>query len=335
MQPPRRESRYRPGMVRRSAVWVTTWMLLGALAAQDLPTVPRGAVVPQIDGPWWTVAHTPDLGELQAPGQQPVDFAIWQAKDGTWQLWSCIRFTKCGGMTRLFYRWEGKRLTDSDWRPIGIAMQADPELGETAGGLQAPHVVREKDAFHMLYGDWKRICHAESRDGKKFERVRNERGEPALFEGPYDNSRDPMLLKIGPLYHCYYTGHKEGERFDAAVFCRTSTDLRRWSEPMIVSAGGTAAKLGPPGLNAECPFVVAKDGVYFLFRNLYYGLGARNAQYASSNPLCFGVGDDRDYVGHLAIAAPEVILHDGQYFIAALLPTLDGIQIARLKFVKT
>ena len=42
-----------------------------------------------------------------------MDFAVWQAKDGTWQLWSCIRQTKCGGKTRLFYRWEGKALTDA------------------------------------------------------------------------------------------------------------------------------------------------------------------------------------------------------------------------------
>jgi hypothetical protein len=314
---------------------LTFLMVLGAAAAQDLPTVPPGAIVPQIDGEWWTVAHNPDLGKFTSPEQQPVDFAIWQAKDGSWQLWSCIRHTKCGGATRLFYQWEGKRLTDSDWRPIGIAMQADPALGETAGGLQAPHVLRERDVFHMVYGDWERICRAESRDGKKFERVRNERGQPDLFTGPYGNSRDPMLLKIGTLFHCYYTGHKQGERFDCAVFCRTSSDLRRWSEPMAVSAGGTAAKLGTPGLNAECPFVVAKDGTYWLFRNMLYGVGERNVQYASTNPLCFGVGDDRDYVGHLAIAAPEVILHDGQYFVAALSTALDGIRIARLKWVKT
>ncbi len=50
-------------------------------------------IVPAIDGPWWTVAGDPDLGEFTNPGQQPVDFAIWQAADGTWQLWSCIRNT--------------------------------------------------------------------------------------------------------------------------------------------------------------------------------------------------------------------------------------------------
>src|SRR5262245_20831769 len=69
---------------------------------------------PQIFGEWWQVAGDPDLGDLSNPKQQPVDFAVWQASDGTWQLWSCIRNTKETGRTRLFYRWEGAKLTDSN-----------------------------------------------------------------------------------------------------------------------------------------------------------------------------------------------------------------------------
>jgi len=61
------------------------------------------------------------------PKQQPVDFGIWQAADGSWQLWSCIRATSTPGKTRLFYRWQGKNLTDKDWTPMGIAMLADPK----------------------------------------------------------------------------------------------------------------------------------------------------------------------------------------------------------------
>ncbi len=92
-----------------------------------------GIPVPQIDGEWWPVAGNPDLGELTGDKQQPVDFAIWQAAGGTWQIWSCIRHTRCGGHTRLFHRWESKQITDSHWQPKGIAMQADPTLGESLG----------------------------------------------------------------------------------------------------------------------------------------------------------------------------------------------------------
>src|SRR5688572_5650603 len=92
---------------------------LGALAlilavysrAADHPLVPR------LVGEWWTVAGNPDLGALSTEKQQVVDFGIWPAADGTWQIWSCIRATNEGGKTRLFHRWEGARLTDRDWTP--------------------------------------------------------------------------------------------------------------------------------------------------------------------------------------------------------------------------
>lgn len=54
-------------------------------------------LVPQIDGDFWQVAGDPDLGKYTSAKQQPVDFGIWQAADGTWQLWSCIRYTTVPG----------------------------------------------------------------------------------------------------------------------------------------------------------------------------------------------------------------------------------------------
>lgn len=286
---------------------------------------------PRIVSGWWQVAGDPDLGPYTRPEQQPVDFAVWQAADGTWQLWSCIRHTGCGGQSRLFYRWEGADLREPHWRPMGIAMEARPDLGETPGGLQAPHVIREEGVYWMFYGDWARICLARSEDGKTFERVLGPHGQPDLFSGPYENSRDPMVLKIDGLYHCYTTGHKRDAQPQSAVFCRTSADLRTWSEPVMVGAGGEAAlQTDWYGGDCECPFVVARDGVFCLFRTQRYGQQALNTQYVSPDPLDFGVGDDRYRVGTLPIAAPEIIEHDGQTFIAALLPSLKGIQIAEL-----
>src|SRR4051794_41050406 len=89
----------------------------------------NGPVAPRLVGEWWTIAGDPDLGALTTTNQQPVDFGIWQAADGTWQLWSCVRGTKEPGKTRLFHRWEGAKLTDHDWAAKGIAMHADTALG--------------------------------------------------------------------------------------------------------------------------------------------------------------------------------------------------------------
>src|SRR5262245_24200491 len=140
----------RPGLKTTTLVLVLTLFSLGLSSARatDAPQKPR------IVGDWWQIAGDPDLGEVTSAKQQPVDFAVWQAADGTWQLWSCIRGTKERGHTRLFYHWEGKQLTDRNWKPMGIAMRADPKTGELEGGLQAPFVFRDGQRFVMFYGGW-------------------------------------------------------------------------------------------------------------------------------------------------------------------------------------
>lgn len=305
-----------------------------ALDTSDTPDAPDTSapvLVPQIDGPWWQVAGNPDLGDLTSPGQQPVDFGVWQAPDGTWQLWSCIRFTRCGTGTRVFHRWEGARLTDTDWRPMGIVMQADPTLGETACGIQAPYAFRAADNdWRMVYGDWEHICESSGRDGKSFTRILDASGRSGMFaEAPNANTRDPMVLRVGDLWHLYYTAGPGGR---GSVYVRTSRDLRTWSDSRVVAAGG-AAGAGP--YSAECPFVVhrADTGFYYLFRTQQYGATAQTTVYRSADPTDFGVDDDRYRVGTLPVAAPEVFDVDGQSYLAALRPTLDGIQIARLRWV--
>jgi hypothetical protein len=170
---------------------------------------------PVIDGDWQQIAGNPDLGKYNDPNQQPVDFAIWQAKDGSWQLWSCIRNTKAGGHTRLFYRWEAKTLTDTNWTPIGIAMMSDKKFGEPLNGLQAPHVVKWNDEYWMAYGDWDHICLAKSKDGRDFERVTDSNGHSAIFtEGVGNNPRDAMLLFTKGKWYCYYTAFPARHGYD-------------------------------------------------------------------------------------------------------------------------
>jgi hypothetical protein len=305
--------------------------------------------MPVIREPWIQIAGDPDLGELTAAKQQPVDFGIWQAADGTWQLWSCIRGTKEPGKSRLFYRWEGARLTDPNWKPMGIAMQADPKLGETPGGLQAPYVFRDEGLFWMFYGDWVHICSATSKDGKVFERRILPGGKTGLFDegagvNPNDalviknggnNARDPMVIRIGNLWHCYYTANPKDDK--GADRCRTSPDLTNWSEARIVAKGGQAG--GTAG-STECPFVVEPEpGMFYLFRTHGYGRlsqgkSAHTSVYFSRDPFDFGIDhDEGHYLCTLPVAAPEIIKYEGQYYIAALLPSLKGIRIARLDWV--
>jgi hypothetical protein len=292
-------------------------------------------LVPQIDGNFWNIARDPDLGKYTTTKQQPVDFGIWQAADGTWQLWSCIRSTAVPGKTRLFYRWQANNLTEKNWTPMGIAMMADPNFGEIEGGLQAPFVLKENSIYYMFYGTWEHIALAIGRDGKTFARqltrgaVSN--GVSSMFgEETESNTRDPMVLKIGSLYYCYYTAFPNRHGAD---FVRTSKDKIHWSASRKVAYGGSQGD-GP--YSAECPFVYhhAASGYYYLLRNQFYGAKAQFAVYRSRNPFDFGRNDDRYLVETMPYAAPEIVESDGQLYIAVLRSDLKGIQMAKLKFVK-
>jgi hypothetical protein len=291
--------------------------LAALMFTNALPDDPE--LVPRLEGEPWTVAGDPDLGQYSDPRQQPVDFGLWQAADGTWQLWSCIRGTKCGGKTRLFHRWEGKSLTDPHWEPKGIAMEADPTLGETAGGLQAPYVLKIDGLYRLFYGDWEHIRTATSRDGKTFTRA-----EGQHVDAPGANTRDPMVFSVDGVWHCVSTAHPDNK---GAVYSWLSKDLQTWTDPKIIARGG-AAGTGP--YTAECPFVVQRGGFYYLFRTQRYGKDAQTTVYRSKDPRDFGIDDDRCRVGTLGLAAPEIVQHDGRDYIAYLLPSLKGIQICRL-----
>ncbi len=310
--------------------------MLTAIAGCEAMRADR-PMMPRIDGGWWTVAGNPDLGELTGPPadrpdhpQQPVDFSVWRAADGTWQLWSCIRNTKCGGYSRLFHRWEGRRLTDPDWTPMGIAMQADLAFEVNAGGLQAPHVVTIDGVYHMFYGDWDHMCIQRSGDGKRFDRWLYTGGRPGMFtEGEGVNTRDPMAIRIGDAWHCYYTAYPNKI---GAVYCRTSKDLRTWSDSTLVARGGLTGS-GPT--SSECPHIVRVGGYYYLFRTQRYAGPPTTAVYRSKDPMDFGVDEhaDEKFVCLLEVAAPEIIEHDGTQYIAALLPDIQGIRIAKLAWV--
>jgi hypothetical protein len=316
-----------------SVVLLVLGLSLQPATAADTPSHRPAPMMPAIDGEWWQVAGNPDIGEYTTEKQQPVDFCVWQAADGTWQLWSCIRHTKYPGRTRLFHGWEGKKITDANWKPAGIKMTSKPELGETEGGMQAPHVVMKDGVYHMLYGDWDHICLATSKDGKTFERQIRPNGKTGMFtEGIGGNTRDVCALLVGDKWHAYYTAFPNKQGVD---FCRTSTNLRDWSESTAVAFGGRA---GTGGGSAECPFVVKHGDHYYLFRTQNYrgtnGETPRTCVYASKDPMNFGINQDRLYfVAELPIAAPEIVTHNGQEYIAALMPDIKGIRIAKLKWM--
>jgi arabinan endo-1,5-alpha-L-arabinosidase len=174
------------------------------------------------------------------------------------------------------------------------------------------------------------ICLATSTDGRTFERWQNEAGYSRLFVGPGE-ARDPMVMYIGDQWVCYYCGHDRDSRKPCKVYARTSNDLLHWSDFREVSYGGFAS--GDGFWSAECPFVIFKDGYYYLFRTSEYYSPARTHVYRSQDPFDFGLGNDDKLVTTLRIAAPEVIQIGEEFYISTVEDLRTGIQLARLKWI--
>ncbi len=296
------------------------------------------ALIPKIIGNFWYISNNPNLGGLETDRQEVVDHAIFQSKDGRWQLWACIRGTKIG---RLLYRWEGKSLEDNYWEPKGIAMRAEKQFGESVNDwegeewIQAPYVFKVADKYCMVYGGHAtetggcQICLAYSEDGKTFHRYLNRQGYSRIFVGPGE-ARDPMVIKIDDLYYCYYAGGNQKDGLGTCkVYCRTSPDLIHWSVEIPVCWGGSAGD-GP--WSAECPFVVYRDGYYYLFRTSRYRFPSLTHVYRSDDPLDFGLDNDSKKITTLQIAAPEIIQTEKGYYISTVEDLKGGVQLAKLEW---
>lgn len=122
--------------------------------------------------------------------------------------------------------------------------------------------------------------------------------KPVIVGEPWQIAGDPDLGK--------YTTEKQ-QPVDFGIWQAADSTWQVWSCIRRV--------------NTECPFVYfnKSSGYYYLFRTQNYGENSQTSVYQSKDLKDFGVNDDRYPVTTLPVAA---------------LPSLKGIQIAKLEFEK-
>ena len=291
------------------------------------------------------------------PPQECVDHHIFLSTDGVWHLWACIRNTAVG---RLLYHWESPSLEGEHWHETGEIMRADGSAGESLDDwsgqewIQAPFVVTHGGTFYLFYGGHGtgicengtparmtngvinpamdcQMCLMTSPDGRRWTRHDNGLGQSRLFLGPGE-VRDPCLLQIGEIWYLYYAGYHHSDKSACGVYLRTSINLLDWSPWELVHLDNSP-RFGGGRWSCECPHVVERGGLYYLFRTEDYAQ-AKTHVFVSDSPRDFGVDNAESYyLCTIAVAAPEIIIDEqGREFITSNHDLIGGARIFSLKW---
>ena len=338
-------------------------------------TTNKRKMKPVLNGDFWMIGDNPDLEPILGKKEfengwipECVDHHIFQAEDGLWHLWGCIRGTQVG---RILYHWRSANLTDAHWEQTGEVIRSDQSYGEDLRRvgkqewIQSPYCIKHEGKYYMYFGghssewdiwgrasgeedDWLKtvnylrgqICLLLSDDGLHWERYVNENGQSRVSMGPGE-SRDPMLLKVGEKWIMYTAGAvvaRDGQALPQ-IYARTSTDLLHWSDWVAVHydfAPMLPERIPTRIWTLECPFVCEHEGYYYLFRTEEYPT-ARTHVYRSEDPMDFGLGDEEateKYVGMIAVAAPEIVRDaQGDEFISSNHNLKGGTMLCRLDWI--
>jgi hypothetical protein len=230
----------------------------------------------------------PFAGKYAEPGGYVVDHAIIE-KDGLHHVFY-IRGTAVTSWPDYPLLNFGHAVSSDliHWKTEKPVLQCPAEGWDTYQ-VWAPHIIERGGTYYMFYTGVNQnvsqtICLATSTDLYNWKRS----GKNPVLKSPswgiwsadsWSDCRDPMVLKDGDTYYLYYTvGRKVPEtgqpEYSVGIF--SSKDLLDWKDEGFIRL--TESLATPP----ESPFVVKRDGRYYLFYSNYkYGI----AYAVSDNPV--------------------------------------------------
>jgi len=299
-------------------------------------TAPRSAA--STGGRRWAAAgpvrHVYDPTPPGDPAKYLNDHTVVLGSDGRWHLYSIIGDKVPPGQwpdytKEINFAHASAPAPDGPWTTHPYAMTVDPGyFGEEH--LWAPHVVEHDGVYHMFYAAGggppgataTAINLATSTD--MFEWTRLPSGP--LFRD-HLSARDPMVIRVGEMWIMYYTATETVRGGRHVVAYRTSFDLVHWSGRRTAYADSETVESHPDS-NTESPFVLQRDGWWYLFigpRGGYLGTDV----YRSRNPLYF---NESDAAGHIPVHAAEVITDGDRQWITGAGWTENGLYLAELRW---
>jgi len=196
------------------------------------------------------------------------DHCFIKDNDGIWHAYGIIGHKPIDPWKgeNSFFHITANSLKQPEWEDQGDAMTKEEGIERV---LWAPHVIEDHHTFYMFYNtgnmqkdapvtpSWGQLRLAKSTDMKNWERYNLN----PLFSDP-GHARDSYIMKYKNKYYYYYTRLYNEVDQRSAIAVRTGPDLWHWSGPKIVHVQPQKVNWGE---DAESPFVVHKNGVFYLF----------------------------------------------------------------------
>jgi hypothetical protein len=130
-----------------------------------------------------------------------------------------------------------------------------------------------------------------------------------------NDARDACIQKFDGTYHWYYCQWaKVSGKARSCIMLRRSTDLARWSDPVLVHVDTSREATHS---HLESPFVVLAEGRYWLFvRDRALDERCVTTVFRSDSPDRFTSGANAWDAELAGIHAPELVSDDGWWYIA-------------------
>jgi len=290
--------------------------------------------IPTIVGEWQHIFNPNDTRSDIDTTWYTNDHCFAKGPNGDWHAYGIIGHKPINpwtGENKLFHI-SAKTFHQKKMKDHGYALKIIPGVERV---LWAPHVYQEGGKSYMFYNignlqedapnyaSWGQLCVAESEDMFNWKRHPHN----PIFSDP-GHARDSYVMKDNGTYYYYYTRTFSEVDLRSCVAVRTGTDLYHWSGPKIVHIEPLEVDWGG---DAESPFVVKRNGIFYLF--ICRAMTDYNQTYVywSEDPMNF---PKENLVCELPTHASEIVrISEDEWYISNTGWDKKGVYIARLNWM--
>lgn len=274
-------------------------------------------------------------GKFAEPGGYVVDHAIIE-KDDQWHL-IYIRGIAVTNWPEYPLSNFGHAVSNDlkSWNIKKPVLNTDEEFFDSYQ-VWAPHIIEHDNEYWMFYtgvndSACQTICLARSKDLYNWERHENNPVHTSLpwgrwAEDQWSDCRDPMVLKEGNTFYCYYTAGRtlpDTEQYEYCLGIASSKNLLDWKDEGYVRLEHSLDT--PP----ESPFVVKRGEDYYLFYTNYkHGI----VYIKSKDPVTGWLENPHDPQSIMTgVSATEIFRENGKWYITLISHMKNGLHFFEIK----